>query len=133
MILLAVMLVMAPAEGVWCHEEPGDGGPETGGGAGWLLPLRMFQETISGVDGDRCSLAPSCSQYAVEAFHRHGVVFGWIMTSDRLMRCGRDELQHAESITVDGVVLGLDPVDNNDFWLPDSGMSLQDDHGPDSP
>lgn len=59
---------------------------------------------------------PSCSTYGAEAIHKHGLVLGWIMTSDRLMRCGRDELDRSPRIRKDGKIYCYDPVENNDFW-----------------
>ena len=70
------------------------------------LLLRFYQEFISPIDGDRCPMTPTCSQYAAQAFKKHGPVMGWIMTCDRLTRCGL----HKEP------ALRLDPVADNDFW-----------------
>lgn len=59
---------------------------------------------------------PSCSHYAQEAFSRHGWFLGWILTSERLMRCGHDEIHLAEPIwTIDGLRY-VDPLSSNDFW-----------------
>ena len=42
---------------------------------------------------------------------------GWIMTCDRLMRCGRDELRLSPAIRTDANIWKChDPVKNNDFW-----------------
>jgi len=61
-------------------------------------------------------MAPSCSEYAREAVARHGEIVGWIMASDRLMRCGRDEVRLAPRVRINGVWRYHDPVDRNDFW-----------------
>jgi hypothetical protein len=59
---------------------------------------------------------PSCSRYSLDAVHEHGPVMGWIMTCDRLLRCGRDELSVSPRIAVDDGRRCYDPVENNDFW-----------------
>ena len=78
--------------------------------------VRFFQRHISPIDGDRCPMHPSCSTYSLDASERHGLLMGWIMTCDRLLRCGRDELALAPRVMVDGHVRCYDPVEHNDFW-----------------
>jgi hypothetical protein len=80
-------------------------------------PIRLFQRFLSGADGHRCPMTPSCSSYALQAMQRHGSVKGWIMACDRLMRCGRDELKLSPSTLTRHGVRCQDPVQNNDFWL----------------
>ena len=80
-------------------------------------PIRFFQHFLSGADGHRCPMTPSCSSYALQAMQRHGSVKGWIMACDRLMRCGHDELKLSPSTLTRHGVRCLDPVQNNDFWL----------------
>lgn len=81
-----------------------------------LYPVHFFRSTISGADGNRCPMYPSCSTYALEAFRKHGALIGWIMTSDRLTRCGRDELKTCPPVRIDGQNHCYDSVNNNDFW-----------------
>ncbi len=59
---------------------------------------------------------PSCSQYSVECFEKHGFFIGWMLTCDRLYRCGRDELRLSPRIIINGQKKSYDPVENNDFW-----------------
>lgn len=48
----------------------------------------LFYKTfISSQDMPTCIFTPSCSVYAVEAFHNKGVLTGWLSTFDRLSRC----------------------------------------------
>ncbi|HUC85896.1 MAG TPA: membrane protein insertion efficiency factor YidD [Candidatus Acidoferrales bacterium] len=70
--------------------------------AGWLLKLpqfilllaiRAYQLTFSpaqtflfGATGG-CRYSPSCSAYAAEALHRHGVVAGTVLSAKRVCRC----------------------------------------------
>lgn len=79
-------------------------------------PLTFFRKYISSADGDRCPMHPSCSTYSSEAFKKHGPVLGWIMTTDRLMRCGRDELDRSPRIQKNDRSYCYDPVAENDFW-----------------
>jgi len=80
-----------------------------------LYPVKLFNTYISGADGDRCQMYPSCSQYCIEAFKKRGAILGWIMSCDRLVRCGRDEGKLSAPIWVDGEKRINDPVDHNDF------------------
>jgi putative membrane protein insertion efficiency factor len=81
-----------------------------------LYPIKFYQDYISRVDGNRCPMHPTCSQYCIEAFKKHGTFLGWIMCSDRLIRCGRDERKLSDPVLIDGQKRSYDPVSNNDFW-----------------
>jgi putative component of membrane protein insertase Oxa1/YidC/SpoIIIJ protein YidD len=79
--------------------------------------VRFFQNYLSGADGHRCPMTPSCSSYALQAMQRHGAIKGWIMACDRLMRCGRDEVKNSPSVMTRDGLRCQDPLVNNDFWL----------------
>jgi putative component of membrane protein insertase Oxa1/YidC/SpoIIIJ protein YidD len=79
-------------------------------------PIRFFQKYVSGADGHRCPMTPSCSSYTLKAIQRHGAIKGWIMACDRLMRCGRDELKLGPPVITPNGWRHSDPVRNNDFW-----------------
>ena len=81
-----------------------------------LYPIKFYRTYLSRIDGHRCPMYPSCSQYCMEAFEKHGAFLGWIMCSDRLMRCGRDETKVSTPVFINGEKLTFDPVSNNDFW-----------------
>lgn len=70
---------------------------------------------LSGVRRGGCPMHPSCSQYSKEAVKRNGFVTGWVMTMDRLLRCGRDELKTAPRVFVDGQWKYFDPVVQNEL------------------
>jgi uncharacterized protein len=72
---------------------------------------------LSSVRFGECPMFPHCSAYALSAIEKHGVLLGWFMTCDRLMRCGRDEIDISPEIIVDGKVKTFDPVDRNDKWF----------------
>ncbi len=103
-LLLALAFLSGCAAG-----HPGDGA------SGPLIA--WYQDVISPVDGDRCPMAPSCSHYAQEAFRKHGWFWGWIMTSERLMRCGHDEIHLSPPVVAADGIHYADPLSANDFWF----------------
>lgn len=60
-------------------------------------------------------MVPSCSGYAKQAFHTHGFIKGWILTSDRLLRCGHDEVELSGRKLIKGQYKTPDPLNKNDF------------------
>ena len=78
--------------------------------------IRFYQEHLSSVDGNRCPMVPSCSRYAAQAFEKHGPLIGWIMSCDRLVRCGRDEAGISKKIMIHHQEFIYDPLEANDFW-----------------
>ncbi len=80
------------------------------------IPLNLYQKYISPIDGARCRMYPSCSSYSKQVFARHGFLKGWIMTCDRLQRCGRNEFSVSHKTEINGLLYCDDSVDNNDFW-----------------
>lgn len=78
--------------------------------------IQFYQDHLSVVDGERCTMHPTCSAYAGQAIEKHGVVTGWIMALDRLIRCGRDEALISPSYVVNNQTIIYDPVEANDFW-----------------
>ncbi len=78
--------------------------------------ITFYQNHISAVDGDRCPMYPTCSAYAANAMEKHGVIIGWVMALDRLVRCGRDEATISNNYIIDGQTRVYDPVEANDFW-----------------
>jgi putative component of membrane protein insertase Oxa1/YidC/SpoIIIJ protein YidD len=109
--LAAVVLVFSPAQPVRAGSAD-----EAVQQAAWSSPLTLFQRVISRADGDRCPMAPSCSQYASTAFQHHHPVTAWILTCDRLLRCGHDEVRQAPRAWVGGRGRAYDPVSANTFW-----------------
>jgi uncharacterized protein len=51
------------------------------------LLIRLYQWTVSPLLGPRCRFYPSCSNYALEAIRRFGVLHGGWLTVRRLGRC----------------------------------------------
>ena len=50
-------------------------------------PVRLYQRAISPVIPARCKYHPSCSEYAVEAIRRYGVLRGVVLAAWRILRC----------------------------------------------
>lgn len=53
----------------------------------FILPIRFYQRFISPLIGPHCRFYPTCSCYAVEAYQKHGVIKGTILTVWRIVRC----------------------------------------------
>ena len=49
--------------------------------------IRGYQKKISPLFPPRCRYYPTCSQYAVTAIERFGIIKGGLLTVGRLMRC----------------------------------------------
>jgi uncharacterized protein len=52
-----------------------------------LAPVRLYQRAISPGLPARCKYHPTCSQYAVDAVRRYGVLRGVVLAAWRLLRC----------------------------------------------
>lgn len=52
-----------------------------------VAALRLYQLVVSPLYGPTCRFYPSCSQYALTAVERHGVVRGAALAGWRLLRC----------------------------------------------
>jgi putative membrane protein insertion efficiency factor len=49
--------------------------------------FKLYQTLISPSQGDVCNFSPSCSHFAKQAIQEHGILWGSLMASDRLLRC----------------------------------------------
>ncbi len=49
--------------------------------------IKIYQYTISPLLMASCRFEPSCSQYGVEAFKKHGLFKGMYLTVKRVSRC----------------------------------------------
>ncbi len=50
--------------------------------------VRLYQLCISPFLGECCRFTPSCSEYAVQAIEKHGVLRGIWLTAKRVVKCG---------------------------------------------
>ena len=51
----------------------------------WLI--RLYRKIISPIKPPCCRFTPTCSAYAIEAFHKRGFFVGLILTIGRILRC----------------------------------------------
>lgn len=74
----------------------------------WLavLPIRVYQRTVSPLLGSRCRYYPSCSEYAAQAIARFGILRGLVLAGWRLLRCNPWSAG------------GLDPVEGQRLFKP---------------
>ena len=73
-----------------------------------VAPIRLYQVVISPAIGQRCRYYPSCSEYAVQAISRFGILRGLVLTAWRLLRCNPFSSG------------GFDPVENQRLFRPTS-------------
>lgn len=121
-ITIGLVLAIGLSLGAGCAGLSADGGsakePDPA-----AVPVHLFRRFLSGADSDRCPMHPSCSQYGLNAIKKHGPLMGWIMATDRLMRCGRDTIHRVPPVWIHGEQYFYDPVENNDFWWVGPGMN----------
>lgn len=55
--------------------------------APFIFLIRFYQLCISPHKPPTCRFTPTCSQYALEAFRKHGPLKGLYLTVRRLLRC----------------------------------------------
>lgn len=53
----------------------------------FVLPIKIYQKTVSPLMGQRCKYYPSCSEYAVQAISKFGILRGLVLAGWRLLRC----------------------------------------------
>ena len=52
-----------------------------------IAPIRFYQRYLSRLKPACCRYVPSCSQYAIEAITRHGILRGSWLAARRILRC----------------------------------------------
>lgn len=53
----------------------------------FLLPVYFYRACISPMLPPACRYVPTCSQYAVEAVMKHGIIRGGWLALKRILRC----------------------------------------------
>ncbi len=111
-IVIVLLLVMAVA---CSHSQnaPTDTGEPGNPLSAFIAFYQGPLDHLSAVRSGQCPMYPSCSEYSRQCVERFGPIVGWVMAADRLMRCGRDELNLSPTIVVGGELKTYDPVDNN--------------------
>jgi conserved hypothetical protein YidD len=49
--------------------------------------IRLYQVTLSPYMGRQCRYTPTCSNYALEALQKHGLLKGGWLAIKRILRC----------------------------------------------
>ncbi|MEO6695245.1 MAG: membrane protein insertion efficiency factor YidD [Ignavibacteria bacterium] len=52
-----------------------------------ILLIKFYQKFISPFFSGSCRFYPSCSQYSLESFQRHGFFYGLYLSVKRILRC----------------------------------------------
>ena len=55
--------------------------------APFVLIIKIYQLVISPWLEPSCRYTPTCSAYALEAFKKHGLIKGFILSVKRISRC----------------------------------------------
>ena len=53
----------------------------------FVLLIKFYKLVISPWLPSACRFTPTCSQYALEAFRKHGVFKGFYLSARRILRC----------------------------------------------
>ncbi|NBS19847.1 MAG: membrane protein insertion efficiency factor YidD [Flavobacteriia bacterium] len=53
----------------------------------FVLLIKIYQTAISPLLPPSCRYTPTCSQYALEAFQKHGPLKGLLLSAKRIARC----------------------------------------------
>ena len=49
--------------------------------------IRGYQLMISKYTPPSCRFSPTCSHYGIQSFRKHGVVYGFLLTIHRILKC----------------------------------------------
>lgn len=64
--------------------------------------IGIYQKYISSIRGQECPMYPSCSNYGLKTFGETDFASAFIMTSDRLLRCGHDHTNYSLTLSNNG-------------------------------
>lgn len=53
----------------------------------FVLVIKFYRRAISPFLPNACRYTPTCSSYSLEAFQRHGVLKGILLTTRRILSC----------------------------------------------
>lgn len=63
----------------------------------FIVPLygmfKIYKKFVSSQDGNSCIFKPTCSQYAIDAINKKGIVIGVLEAADRVLRCNSFSLK----------------------------------------
>ena len=52
-----------------------------------IMLIKLYRVLVSPVIGPSCRLTPTCSEYSIQAFRKHGFLKGGYLTVKRLFSC----------------------------------------------
>jgi len=52
-----------------------------------VFPILLYRKYISPLTGPHCKYYPTCSEYALTAIRKHGIIFGTALAIWRILRC----------------------------------------------
>ena len=105
-----------------CKIEPGRSSSSLTGKPGeWLVSF--YRSQIGPALGRRCSLHPSCSEYARQAFRKHGLL-GVALIGDRSIREPGVVAEKKSPIRVGGHDFYQDPLEEHDWWMAPAARPL---------
>jgi putative component of membrane protein insertase Oxa1/YidC/SpoIIIJ protein YidD len=64
--------------------------------------IDFYQKYISGIRGQECPMYPSCSNFGIKTFNETNFVAAFVLTSDRLLRCGHDRNNYSLTLRPNG-------------------------------
>ncbi len=64
--------------------------------------IGVYQKYISGIRGQSCPMYPSCSNFGLKTFNETNFAAAFVLTSDRLLRCGHDTKHYALTLRPNG-------------------------------
>ncbi len=53
----------------------------------FIFPIKMYQIFISPLLPNSCIFNPTCSQYAILAIKKYGIIYGLYLSIKRVIRC----------------------------------------------
>ncbi len=67
--------------------------------------IGVYQKYISGIRGQECPMYPSCSNFGIKTFSETNFALAFVLTSDRLLRCGHDRNNYSLTLRSNGFKL----------------------------
>ncbi|TAH02710.1 MAG: membrane protein insertion efficiency factor YidD [Sphingobacteriales bacterium] len=64
--------------------------------------INIYQKYISGIRGQQCPMYPSCSNFGLKTFSEKSFAEAFVLTSDRLLRCGHEPNKYDLTIRPNG-------------------------------
>lgn len=53
----------------------------------FIFIIKLYKRLISPFLPSACRFYPTCSEYSIEAFQKHGAIKGFILAAFRILRC----------------------------------------------